>query len=330
MAHELTIRADGTVEAMYADAAAWHGLGTVVEGAKTSEEAIAIAHLDWTVETGQLWGGPSRDQLVQAPDLRTIYRGDTGAILGTASKLYQPFQNAEAFAFLDSLLEDGTMVYESAGSLRGGKQIWALGRLAEGMQVGGEEYGQYMLVTAGHDGKTGIKVLPTTVRVVCANTLSVALGLGEKERRIYSISHLPGIDARLQAARDALEITTAVTRAQRERLEALLTVKLTAGEVEDVVHAIFGQPSEWSGLTRGKADRFGEIVDEEIARNGRTAYSMLQGITGYADHGVKVIGKGEDLRAERRFSSVFFGAGSDFKVKGIKALEEVAKVALLA
>lgn len=325
MAHEISIRTDGTAEAFYADRPAWHKLGQVVQGAQTGEEAIRLAQLGWATKVGQLWGGPDAGHLVQSADRFTIYREDTGAILGTASKLWTPFQNVEAVAFLDSLLADGTLTYESAGALKGGRECWALARLAKGFEVGGEAYGCYLLITWGHNAGIGIRILPTWTRVVCFNTLTQAIAIAEKDRKVYTVNHLPGLDDRLDIARKALTITDETTRATQARLESLLSQKATKAQTAAVVEALFGKVEDRKPITVKHAEKFCSIVDEEITRNGRNGYSLLQGITGYADHGLTVLGKTDEQRAERRFSSVFDGAGAAFKREGIAALATILK-----
>lgn len=324
MAHEISVRSDGTAEAFYADRPAWHGLGQVVQGAQTGEEAIRLAGLDWRTEIGELWGGPDAAHLVKSDDRFSIYRADTGAVLGTASKLWTPFQNGEAVAFLDSLLADGTLTYESAGALKGGRECWALARMAEGMQVGGEDYHRYLLITWGHTGSVGIRVLPTFVRVVCWNTQTAAIARGEAEGKVYSISHLSGLDERLDVARGALTITDEATRAVQERLAAYLSMKLTKAQSDGVVEAIFGAAEGRTTITSKAVEQFASIVSEEVKRNGRNAYSVLQGITGYADHALKVIGATPEQRQERRLVSVFSGSAADFKRRGIAALATIA------
>lgn len=326
MAHLISIKADGKAEAVYAGEAAWHGLGTVVDEAPDGATAIELAGLGWGVKLSRLFGGEP-GALTEAPELRAIQRDDTGAVLGVCShNLYTPWQNVEAISWLDSLLADGTLRYESLFAIKGGRQVAALARLEQGYEIAGEAYTRYLLVSWGHDGKTGISIAPTLTRVVCNNTLTAAIADAEATNRLYRISHLPRLDARLDEAHKAYTITTEATRALAEKLEAFAVLKLNKTQVTRIEEELFGKPSDRTTQAKAGAEQFASIVREEVQRNGLTAYSVLNGITGYADHGIRTVGKDEATRAERHFTSVFTGAAANFKASGIKVLSAVAGV----
>ena len=121
MSHELTLNQNGEYEAFYAVDPAWHGHGQVVDGAKTSREAIVCANMAWHVSKLPTY---LKDG-TQAPAFVTR-REDNKKILGTVGSVYQPLQNIEAFNFIDDLVVEGNLMYESAGSLKGGAVIWLL------------------------------------------------------------------------------------------------------------------------------------------------------------------------------------------------------------
>jgi len=153
---------------------AWHGLGTVVDTAQSSDQAIQLGGLDWSVE----------QRPVQAidPDTGTTHptdewvanvRTDTHRVLGIVSPRYQPFQNRDAFQFADALVGEADAKYETAGALRGGRRVWMLLKLPETINVSPNDPVQpYLLVYNTFDASSALRALLTCTRVVCANALN--------------------------------------------------------------------------------------------------------------------------------------------------------------
>lgn len=341
MSHELTQRADGTYEMAYAGEVPWHGLGQGVAEAMTSEEAITLAHLDWLVDTGPMYGP---DKETPVPGWYCSYRLDNNAPLGcgrskNGNYQFLPWQNHEAFAFLDSLVEDGIMRYESAGSIYGGQQVFILARMAEDWEVQGEKHVSYILVNHSHDIAHTIRILPTEVRVICKNTLQMALSGGEA-RVIDKIFHRATLGAKLAEAKELLAVTTASTRRLQKFLEKAAKVK-AAKLVDPVLRSVLNLPVDQypdlsgdgvSKLVTAKVDKFLEIYGEEIKVNGPTAYSLVNAVTGYADHAIQYQGKIDDdmsqeekdlvtnAVAERRYQSIIGGRSQDIKTAAINII----------
>ena len=150
----------------------WHGLGVVVEEAPSSEEALRLAGLDWRV--------------VQ----KSLYT-NSGLVDG-----YKVVQNTEAFAFTDNLLGEGVK-YETAGSLQGGRKVWILARLPREYIMSGERITPYLVFSNTHDGLGAVKVAITPVRVVCNNTLNLALSTAN---RCFSMVHTGDIKGKIDEA----------------------------------------------------------------------------------------------------------------------------------
>ena len=175
----------------------WHGLGTQVDEAPTSADALRLAGLDWKVERKpiQVCGGRKVDNFF------ANVRSSDGAVLGVVSDRYQVVQNAEAFAFTDALIE-GEVRYETAGSLMGGRKIWLLAKLPD-REIVGDKTEPYLCFSNTHDGSGAIRVCMTPIRVVCNNTLNIALN-GAK--RAWSVRHTGDIQAKLHEARMCLDM----------------------------------------------------------------------------------------------------------------------------
>ena len=175
----------------------WHGLGTEVQDAVNSADALRLAGLDWTVQPReiQVVGG---DKIM---NYKANVRSSDGSVLGVVSDRYQIVQNADAFAFTDELI-GGDVRYETAGSLQGGRKIWLLAKMPE-RQIAGDAVEPYLCFSNTHDGSGAIRVCMTPIRVVCNNTLNLALSTAKRQ---WSARHTGYIEQKMQEARLCLEL----------------------------------------------------------------------------------------------------------------------------
>lgn len=224
MAHEIT----ATDNLFVVRRPAWHGLGKVIQDAPTSEEALKIACLDWEVVQEDIYRSrpnpeyPALTMTEPISGYKANIRQDIGTVLGVVSKGYTVVQNKEAFSFTDLLLEEG-VTYESAGSLQGGKRVWMLARLPE-TSILGDAVVPYLVFSNGHDGRNAVKVAITPVRVVCANTLNLAL---ESAPRFWMTSHQGGMTAKLEEAKRTLKLAGTYMKSLDETAAKLADIKMT-------------------------------------------------------------------------------------------------------
>ncbi len=143
----------------------WHGLGTRIEKAPTSADALVYADLDWDVIQKAVY--TEDGTLISGYKVNT--RSTDNAALGIVSDRYKVVQNRDAFRFTDDLLGEG-VTYETAGALQGGRKAWMLARMPQRYIVAGDEIAPYLVVMNSHDGSSGIKIAMTPVRVVCQNS----------------------------------------------------------------------------------------------------------------------------------------------------------------
>ena len=212
MAHNLTIRKDGTVEFAYVKENPWHGLGKYLGDAPVTREVmLREAGLDWTVELRELFFElPNTGARVPIGSHVATIRGDTNELLGLVSKDYKPIQQREAFDFMDRLVEAaGGAHYETAGSLKGGQQVFALVKLPEVIEVTSQDHvGQYLLLLNSHDGATAFRCGFTPIRVVCDNTLSASLARWERALADWiTVRHVGAVDAKIEEARRLLGLS---------------------------------------------------------------------------------------------------------------------------
>lgn len=198
---------------------AWHGLGIVLPESPTSEDAIRYAGLDWTVEQKPIF-------LQNGTQIMGSYanvRSSDGKPLGIVGDRYKIVQNLDAFSFTDALLGEG-VTYESAGSLKDGKVVWLLAKMPDTIEILGDKVEPYLVFTNTHDGSGAVRVTMTNVRVVCNNTLNMALN---RAKRIWSARHTGSIQNKLDDAMETLQFANDYIKAQKETFEELHKVKLS-------------------------------------------------------------------------------------------------------
>ncbi|GAA0537018.1 DUF932 domain-containing protein [Chitinophaga japonensis] len=203
---------------------AWHGLGTVVSEYPTAQQAIRYAGLDFHVSKQRLFVRNERSDLdgllagtgivspeLVVPDYYATVRTDKNIPLGVVGKNYEVVQNADAFAFLDSLVSNSADIrYETAGALGRGERIFITVRLPDYIRIGGSDdvIERYLFITTSHDGSGSILIGFTPVRIVCANTLNAALHNCSNVKRIR---HTAKAKDRLQQAAQVLHLTRRAT-----------------------------------------------------------------------------------------------------------------------
>lgn len=178
-----------------------HGEGTKI----TSAEINAAAGIDWEVNQVNVNSMLQSPYQALAGDLVNV-RSDNNLILGYVSKSYRPFQNADAPVFLDSLIDSGELLYETAGSLHGGRRVWWLVKMPQSITIGGdmdETVETYLLLMNSHDGSVSVTVAVTPIRVVCQNTLAWSL---RDAVRMARIKHTKNAADKFAEARRTLEI----------------------------------------------------------------------------------------------------------------------------
>jgi len=334
MAHEIDFTTMAAGSAMFAYKPAWHGFGTVVSEAQTSADALRIAGLDWNVALTDL-AAIMPDGSHQPIDThRATMRTDTGKALGAVGLRYQPLQNRDAFAWMDEVVGEQLAIWETCGSLRGGKDVWMLAKLPGNLEVCDRDVlDKYVLITNNHAGTGAVRLFPTSVRVVCANTLRLAISEVDSNKSDAGLPlglklfHTAGsLGKRVQKARELLGVIGKSHDEFAEAARSMLAKSLNTQQVSDYFGGLVENRSEKS---RGKVltamwDRFALPTNEgSFKSNVWTAYNAA---SEWADHELRVTGKGEK-RMERKFRSCLFGSSHSFKERAWAAACEMATVA---
>lgn len=259
---------------------AWHGQGIVLEDAPTSEDAIVAAGLNWEVEGRPIFDG----NWVQIPNYQANTRTTDESVLGIVSERYSIIQNSEAFAFVDGLVEEG-LTYESAGSLRNGKQIWLLAKMPT-EKILGDDFDPYICFTNSHDGTGAVRCCATHTRVVCQNTLNLALSTA---KRSWSTKHIGDLQSKMVEAQITLGLINDYTAALREEAENLTKVRVTDSMIEAMLDNMYpikedDSESRKRRVATLKENFFHCIASPDIAEYRGTAYSVINAAADFADH----------------------------------------------
>ena len=223
----------------------WNGLGREVQGAKSSAEAIKLAGIDWKVVQKKM----TTEDGINIKGYYANVRDSDNKVLGIVGERYKIVQNNEAFEFTDELLGQGVK-YETAGSLNGGKRIWLLAKTPNDYKILGDSIEPYLVFTNTHDGTGSIKVAMTPVRVVCKNTLNLAL---KKADRAWSARHTGNINEKLNQARQTLELADLYMQTLNQTFEELYKVKLDDKKVIELVDNLI--PVDEDASTRMKENK---------------------------------------------------------------------------
>ena len=260
----------------------WHGLGTKVEDAPGSKEALVAAGLDWKVIQKEIC--TKEGQPVEG--YRANIRDRDQNILGVVSERYKVVQNEEAFSFTDQLLGEG-VTYETAGSLQDGRRTWILARLPQRYIISGDEITPYLVFMNSHDGSGAIKAAMTPIRVVCQNTLNLALSTA---KRSWSTNHTGDIQGKLSDARNTLLYAERYMKELGKAIDQLNRIRLSDQKVYEYINALFPLAD---GATETQKKNLLRLKDEVRLRYfeapglqhvGKNAYRFVNAVSDFATH----------------------------------------------
>ena len=331
MAHEIDTTT-GTAAVFTAGEAPWHGLGKNVAEAVNSNQAIGLAGLDWLVEQWPVSAvAPDGWGTVTARDFVANVRTDTKGVLGVVSKKYRPFQNAEAFAFADAVVGEGDAHYETAGALRSGRRVWMLLKLPDELRAGPEDRIQpYLLVYNTFDGSSCLRALLTSVRVVCQNTLNLALGHARGEG--VTIRHRGDLQGRVEDARRTLGLVQRRLKAFGQEIEVIKSIPMANGRLARYFDGLLPPLGE-KASDKERSNRLRTL--DQLHANFSNDLNTLPGMRGtlwaafnavseWADHERRFRGKNDLARRENRLDSVWFGTSNDLKQSAWQSALELA------
>ena len=349
MAHELTLRKDGTAEMFSLRESPWHKLGKVLEAEITDDQVLKEAGLDWTVKEEAVLtvkqpppGSDLEAAYESIPGYKVLKRSDNQYPLAIVGDRYRVFQNHEMVSAMRLIAKDLHVVWETAGSLRGGQTVWTLGYMPDlAYNVKNDAIKTYMAIVNGHGNAKALTLMPTTVRIVCQNTLRMATGGRSEETtraknardRDYSesalsegfaIRHNGSLPSLLAGVVSAYSNIVKDAEATREVSEAMTDKKMARKDSEAYWRAVFGLESP-VGLDEAEKVRAMRKEEKIIGKLGKiyesptcntdgisdTLWAALQACTEYIDHH----DVSDEAGAARRFQTANFGTGLQLKEK---------------
>lgn len=337
MAHMLEFRS-GRAAMAYTGQLPWHGLGTKVADDLTPMQMCEAAQLDWKVRKCPIaidFNADGNYRKVEGTRDQALVRETDRKLMDVVSREWKPTQNEEAFAFFNEFCESGKMKMHTAGSIRGGRMVWALAKLEEAFELdGGDKTEGYLLFSNPHEFGQSITVQFTPIRVVCNNTLTLALQSEAKHR--VAINHRKGYNE--QEVKEMLGISADVMRRYKEAAEHLSSKRYTPEDAETFMRRIFPLTADEKKrsayeeetryangkkpLSRNAKDALGIIETQPGAEFFPESYwNLFNAVTFMTDH---VIGRGVDTR----IASAWYGTNRTKKVKALELAQEMADAAV--
>ena len=260
----------------------WHGLGTMVMEAPTSADALSLAGLDWNV----IQKSVVTEDGIPIPGFKANLRDTDKKVLGIVTDRYKVIQNIDAFSFTDELLGEG-VTYETAGSLQEGRRTWLLAKLPQRYIISGDEITPYLVFMNSHDGTGAIKAAMTPIRVVCQNTLNLALSTA---KRYWSTNHTGDIRGKMEDARYTLLYADQYMAELGKAIDSLTRVKLTDRQVYEYIDALFPlleNPTEQQkkNILKMKEEMKLRYFDApDLKHVGKNAYRFVNAVSDFAPH----------------------------------------------
>ncbi len=320
MSHEIETFTDGSAAFVGARQHAWHRLGTVLPQEFTAAECMDHAYLGgWNVHKVPLMTEPViSDQdvsMLEVPDnfatVRTNPKTGGKDVLGVVGNDYTPIQNEDHADLLNTVVDESGAHFETAGSLRGGKQVFISMKVPNTMNIGGRDaVDLYLIALNSHDGTSSFRLLVSPVRVVCANTQAAAIATAKSS---FKIRHTSGAQGNITQAREAIGLTFKFAEAFEAKAEAMIREQVTRDEFDALIGQVWTSDAADSGSKRAKtiqANRAGELgrlmwrADTNENIRG-TRWAAYQAVTEYLDHTAPIAAKSgqAEARAERAITS---------------------------
>ena len=265
---------------MYVREVPWHGLGTKVDEAPTSADALRLAGLDWEVAQRpiQVCGG------AKITNYKANIRSTDGAVLGIVTDRYRIVQNTDAFRFTDNLI-GGDVRYETAGSLQGGKKIWLMARMPE-RKVADDDVTPYLCFSNTHDGSGSIRVCMTPIRVVCNNTLNLALNTASRQ---WATKHTGDVQEKIHEAQMCLELADKYMDGLAAEADKLANTTVTDEQVRQILDELFPVEDDDTERKKNSVEKVKQeymicYFAPDIERFRNTAWGMVNAMSDMISH----------------------------------------------
>jgi phage/plasmid-like protein (TIGR03299 family) len=322
----------------------WHGLGNQLSPQQPIEVWAQQAGMDWRIESSDVSYMVKNDRgqsiIMSYEEQRVLYRSDTHAPLSVVSQRYQEVQPIEILEFYRDLTEQSGFELETAGVLKGGKKFWALARTGQSRMLKGKDVSNgYILLATACDGTLATTAQFTSIRVVCNNTLAIALKGVNANAGVVKVPHSTKFDS--DKVKQQLGISVRAWDDHMYEMKQLSQRKVSQQEAKAYFDAVFNNSimpindpeeniiqfyrqvasnppqqnkTEPNGRAMTKAlDMFnGQGRGADLSSAKGTAYGLLCSITEFVDHERRA------MSTDHRLDSAWFGAGAGLKQRGLE------------
>ena len=308
------------VETMaYAGEVPWHGLGTPVPSDLTPDQMLEKAGLNWEVEKVPAYANVNGEQVEVGKS--ALVRTSDNRVLDVVGNDWNPLQNADAFDFFNDFVMAGDMDMHTAGSLLGGKRVWALAKVKDSFELfgGKDRVDNYLLFSNPHEYGMSIDIRMTPVRVVCNNTLTVSLR--SASNNFAKVSHRTVFDA--ETVKETMGLAEIKLDKYQEAAEFIASKRFNEDTKVEYLERLFPVLGEAKRKKQSKgAKNVLELLDTQPgAELGEgTFWQLYNGVTYYVDH---EMGRTDD----NRLNNAWFGAGVKKKQDALDLALEMAEVA---
>lgn len=309
MAHEIEM-VNGVAQMAYAGELPWHGLGSQVSDDISTDGMMEAAGLDWSVTKQPMYYMDDLGEMGEVPGKSALVRSSDNKVMDIVGQDWNPVQNAEAFEFFREFVDSGDMKMHTAGSLKGGKMVWALAKVNDGFTIktaqGEDSVESYLLFSNPHQYGKSIDVRFTPIRVVCNNTLT--LSLNQNVDQYVRMGHQRPFNA--EDAMATLGMAHQKLETYKEAAEYLCQKSYTSEQMVDYFNQVF--PSA-SSRDSNKSREAQEVMHTQAGANlgEGTFWQLFNTVTYMTDH---TLGRNNDTRLQ----SSWYGQNQNVKKKALE------------
>ena len=317
----------------------WHGLGVEVSNDLTADEMLVKAGLDWTVSKRPMYfpkRNTERTELKLIPNKFALTRDSDESLLDVVGEAYKPVQNADALDFFKRFVDSGDMTMETAGSLRNGQFIWGLAKIQESFNVGNNEEDRiegYLLLTQPHKFGFSMVAALTPIRVVCMNTMKMALGeklsgKGRNTTGVFRMVHSRAFDEEVKKSAElALGLARQGMVELQEAADILSKVRMPSDDLAQYFHNVVNieleedaDPDKFSRTVKTMLEAIDEAPGSQLKTAEGTLWGAYNAVTYVTDH---MLGRSEDTR----MVNAWFGSTGLIKRRALDLALDIAKAA---
>lgn len=265
-----------------------NGFGEVIVSAKSYDDVLAQAGLNWTVSAHPVYTEVNGKQL-EVPGSNIIVREADEKPLGIVSDRYKIVNNADAFAFTESIFNSKEIEFIRGGSYRGGSSTWLEAKITGEYSILGDDVDCYLIFMNSHDGTGSVKCMIVPERIACSNALNIPL---RDQSRHWRCVHSGDPMKKIDEASEILLAGSSYMNALNRECEMLQSIKISDSQVMQFINRLFPINDEMSDKQKeNQESRRGQLLSvffskEDLFEFGSTGYKFISAVADYADHNV--------------------------------------------